>query len=181
MPNELPPPVVGARFFFALWLPPAIASQLHSFSGGVVGRCGGRLMREDALHITLAFLGEVAENRLPELHEIAAAVELPKAQVQLDRVGFWNHNHVLWAGSKEPAPVLEKLAADLQKTLVEAGFLGEVKPFVPHVTLLRKLLHPGTLPEIQAHEWTAEEFVLARSWPSDRGSAYEVVARWPLK
>lgn len=101
-------------------------------------------MREDALHITLAFLGEVAENRLPELHEIAAAVELPKAQVQLDRVGFWNHNHVLWAGSKEPAPVLEKLAADLQKTLVEAGFLGEVKPFVPHVTLLRKLLHPGT-------------------------------------
>lgn len=170
----------GARFFFALWLPPEVAKTLHTVSGGVVGRCGGRLMREDALHMTLAFLGEVPERRLAALQELAATFVLPKATVRLDRLGFWNHNHILWAGTKEPAPALSALANELQALLVKAGFLTEIKPFVPHVTLLRKLLHPGSLPDLQAVEWSAAEFVLAKSWPSDRGSAYETVARWPL-
>ena len=52
--------------------------------------------------------------------------------------------------------------------------------FVPHVTLLRKLLHPGKLPVLVPQEWQAEEFALVRSWRSDRGPAYETVARWPL-
>lgn len=170
----------AARFFFALWLPPEIARCLHTVAGGVVGRCGGRLMREDALHITLAFLGEVPERRLDELQALAASVCLPKVPVHLDRLGFWNHNHVLWAGAKAPAPVLTELAADLQEVMLKAGFLGEVRPFVPHVTMLRKLLHPGALPELAAMQWEASEFVLAKSWRSDRGSAYETIARWPL-
>lgn len=170
----------GARFFFALWLPPEVARSLHTLAGGVVGRCGGRLMREDALHITLAFLGEIPEQRLDALQALAASVALPKVDVRLDRLGFWNHNHILWAGSKEPAPALEALAADLQAVMLKDGFLNEVRPFAPHVTLLRKLLHPGTVPDLAPLEWSATEFVLARSWPSDRGSAYEAVARWPL-
>ncbi|MDQ5878739.1 MAG: 2,3-cyclic 3-phosphodiesterase [Pseudomonadota bacterium] len=170
----------GARFFFALWLPVDAAKKLHTVAGGVVGRCGGRLMREDALHITLAFLGEVPERRLVELQKVAAEFKLQKAPVRLDRLGFWNHNHILWAGTKEPDPALSALAAELQDLLVKAGFLTDAKPFLPHVTLLRKLLHPGALPELPAVEWSAAEFVLAKSWPSDRGSAYETVARWPL-
>jgi RNA 2',3'-cyclic 3'-phosphodiesterase len=170
----------GARFFFALWLPPAIARSLHVIAGGVVGRCGGRLMREDALHVTLAFVGEVPEHRLPALQAVAAGVALPKVPVRLDKVGFWNHNHILWAGAKDPAPALATLAETLQQALLEAGFLSEVRAFVPHVTLLRRLLHPGGLPELPPVEWSAGEFVLARSWKSDRGSAYETVTRWPL-
>lgn len=170
----------AARFFFALWLPQDVAHSLHTVAGGVVGRCGGRLMREDALHITLAFMGEVPERRLPELQALAATLTLPKVPVHLDRLGFWNHNHVLWAGAKDPAPVLAQLAADLQEELLKAGFLTEVRPFVSHVTMLRKLLHPGALPELTPVEWTAAEFVLAKSWRSDRGSAYETIARWPL-
>lgn len=170
----------GARFFFALWLPPEVARRLHTVAGGLVGRCGGRLMREDALHVTLAFMGEVPERRLAELQELAASIKLPKVPVHLDRLGFWNHNHVLWAGAKTPATVLADLAAELQAVLLKAGFLSEVRPFVSHVTMLRKLLHPGTLPELAPVKWTAQEFVLAKSWRSDRGSAYETIARWPL-
>lgn len=171
----------GARFFFALWLPTDAAHSLHTVAGGVVGRCGGRLMREDALHMTLAFLGEIPERRLEELQALAATVSLPQVKVRLDRLGFWNHNHVLWAGSKNALPEIAALADKLQAIMLEAGFLSEVKPFAPHVTMLRKLLHPGTLPDLAPVEWTAAEFVLAKSWRSDRGSAYETVAHWPLQ
>lgn len=172
-------PLAG-RLFFALWLPPGTANLLHSVAGAVVGRSGGRLMREDTLHLTLAFLGDVPERKLPGLLELAESLQLPRVPVRLDRLGFWAHNHILFAGSTAPDPALVSLADSLQETLKTAGFLAETRSFVPHVTILRKLLHPGKLPVLVPQEWQAEEFALVRSWRSDRGPAYETVARWPL-
>lgn len=170
-----------ARLFFALWLPPEIARTLHRQAGGIVGKSGGRLMREESLHVTLAFLGEVPEARLPALQAIAADLELPRVPVRLDRLGFWKHNHIVWAGCSETAPELSALAGGLQRALLPAGFLDAERAVTPHVTLLRKAAHPGELPVLPAQEWTAGEFVLARSWRTERGSAYEPVARWPLR
>jgi RNA 2',3'-cyclic 3'-phosphodiesterase len=172
----------ASRLFFGLWLPQTCASYLHTVAGGIVGRSsGGRLMREDTLHLTLAFLGDVPERRLPALLELAAGLSLPRVPVSLDRLGFWAHNHILYAGSSAPAPALTALADSLQATLLEAGFLSETRAFVPHVTLLRKVMHPGKLPVLPEQRWEAAEFSLARSWRSDRGAAYETVDRWPLQ
>jgi len=168
------------RLFFALWLPPEVARTLHTQAGGIVGRSGGKLMREESLHVTLAFLGEIDEQRLPALQEIAAGLSLPPVPVRLDRLGFWKHNHIVWAGCSENAPALSELAGGLQRALVEGGFLDAEKAVTPHVTLLRKAAHPGELPMLPVQEWTAAEFVLARSWRTDRGSTYEPMARWPL-
>lgn len=169
-----------ARLFFALWPPAEVANALHKLAGGVVGRCGGKLLRPDSFHLTLAFLGDVPERRQPELLELAAGIRLPPVSVRLDKLGYWKHNQILWAGSKEPAPELAAMAATLQEKLLAADFISEVRPLVPHVTLLRKILHPGALPEVGPFEWRAGELVLARSWRSDRGAAYDGIERWPL-
>ncbi|MBI2307654.1 MAG: RNA 2',3'-cyclic phosphodiesterase [Rhodocyclales bacterium] len=170
-----------ARLFFALWLPQTVARQLHTRAGGIVGRSGGRLAREESLHLTLAFLGEVDERRLPELQRLAADLRLPRVPVRLDRLGFWKHNHIVWAGCGEAAPELTTLAGELQRALVAAGFLDAERAVTPHVTLLRKAAHPGELPALPAQEWSAGELVLARTWRTDRGSTYEPMARWPLQ
>lgn len=180
MTNETVVAASPARLFFALWLPPAVAQKLHRQAGGIVGKSGGRLAREESLHLTLAFLGDVPERRLPELHRLAASLSLPRVPVRLDRLGFWRHNHIVWAGCGEAAPDLSALAAALQKALVAAGFLDGERAVTPHVTLLRKAAHPGELPALPAQEWSAGELVLARSWRTDRGSTYEPIARWPL-
>lgn len=172
--------VSAARLFFALWLPPEVARNLHRVAGGIVGKSGGRLVHEESLHVTLAFLGELDEQRLPELQAIAAGLDLPRVPMRLDRLGFWRHNHIVWAGG-EAAPELPALAGGLQRALVAAGFLDAERAVTPHVTLLRKAAHPGELPALPTQEWTAGEFVLARSWLTERGSAYEPVARWPLR
>ena len=170
----------SVRLFFALWLAAGMAGSLHRVAEGVVGRCGGRLLKPESFHLTLAFLGDVPEYRLPELLKLISGVTLPTVDVWLDKVDYWKHNQILWAGCREPAPALVALAAKLQEELLAAGFLTETRPLLPHVTLVRKLFHPGALPELGCFEWRAEELVLARSCRSDRGSEYDAIARWPL-
>jgi 2'-5' RNA ligase len=138
------------------------------------------MIREESLHVTLAFLGEIDEQRLPALQAVAAGLTLPRVPIRLDRLGHWRHNHIVWAGCSEIAPELTALAGELQRALVQAGFLDAERAVTPHVTLLRKAAHPGELPALPAQAWTAEELVLARSWRTDRGSTYEPMTRWPL-
>ena len=170
----------SARLFFALWLPAGVARSLHCVADGVVGRCGGRLLNQESFHLTLAFLGDVPERRQPELLELASGFELPSVAIRLDKLDYWKHNQILWAGCREPEPVLLALAATLQEKLLAVDFLTETRPLLPHVTLVRKLLHPGVLPDLGPFEWSADELVLARSCRSGRGAEYEAMARWPL-
>ena len=170
----------SARLFFALWLPAGVARSLHSVADGVVGRCGGRLLNQDSFHLTLAFLGDVPAPRQPELLELASGFELPSVAIRLDKLDYWKHNQILWAGCREPEPVLLALAATLQEKLLAVDFLTETRPLLPHVSLVRKLLHPDVLPDLDPFEWSADELVLARSCRSGRGVEYETVARWPL-
>ena len=170
----------SARLFFALWLPAGVARSLHSVADGVVGRCGGRLLNQDSFHLTLAFLGDVPAPRQPELLELASGFELPSVAIRLDKLDYWKHNQILWAGCREPEPVLLALAATLQEKLLAVDFLTETRPLLPHVTLVRKLRHPDVLPDLGSFEWSAGELVLARSCRSDRGAEYEAMARWPL-
>lgn len=170
----------SARLFFALWLPAGVARSLHSVADGVVGRCGGRLLNQDSFHLTLAFLGDVPAPRQPELLELASGFELPSVAIRLDKLDYWKHNQILWAGCREPEPVLLALAATLQEKLLAVDFLTETRPLLPHVSLVRKLLHPDVLPDLDPFEWSADELLLARSCRSGRGVEYETVARWPL-
>lgn len=52
------------RLFFALWPSPAAAERLASAATDAAARLGGRPTRLETLHLTLAFLGEVADERV---------------------------------------------------------------------------------------------------------------------
>jgi 2'-5' RNA ligase len=100
-----------------------------------------RCVRPDHLHVTLAFIGEVAEPRAAAIIE-AWAEPLPAAPFDLE---FWAAGvfpargapRVLWLGitsGVEQAGVVQQLAA---ARLEAIGIVLEEKPFHPHVTLAR--------------------------------------------
>jgi len=183
--NDQNPKPATARVFFALWPSPAVAGQLGKIADATAVTSGGRATRPDTIHLTLAFLGNVPEARLPTLAQAAAEVWGDPFTLDIDRLGFWAHNHLVWAGSSAPHPALAPLQSRLQRTLLAAGFHvgGAARAFVPHVTLVRHVPaavdHPA-LPAIASCAWSNERFVLVRSTLSAQGSSYRIIDEFPL-
>ena len=166
------------RLFFALWPPEPLAGDLAALASRLQPVCGGRPMRAETLHLTLAFLGDLPVEREADARAVAAEVSRPAFELRLDQLGFWRHNGVVWAATRSAA--LDVLAADLGARLGAAGFVLERRPFAAHVTLLRRAERPpdGVAPHSMA-PWPVDEFQLVRS-PGATGGAYRPVGRWVL-
>lgn len=172
------------RLFFALWLDEPAARAAHRAASEIAGRIGGRVMRPESLHLTLAFLGNTPEERLDLLQGLAArlATEAPAFALELDYVGYWPHNHLVWASCQELAAPLGDLAGGLDAALKAHDFPTDRRPFHPHVTLLRNVraAEPalGQVPPISS---AAREFCLVESVAQPRcGVRHQILQRWPL-
>lgn len=180
------------RIFFALWPEVAVARQLHMLGGAAHAVCGGRRMRHDTLHMTLAFLGDVTAAQFDAACAAADEVALklgsamgPTAGTSnsattmlIDRLAHWKHNHIVWAGCDEAPAAVGTLALELAAALRQRGFQLDSRPFAAHVTLLRNARCSGDLPPITAFEWPVRDFVLVQSHLDPAGARYEIVRRW---
>lgn len=169
-----------ARLFFALWPGAATSAGLAEAGECLHGVCGGRRNRAETIHLTLAFLGDVEPERIDDLLALAGEIQAPAFSLNLTRFGWWPHNRIVWAAPDGTPAELMLLVDALRESLLGAGFRFDTKPFVPHITLLRKAdCRKKPLPAGEI-EWRVEDFVLVRSVPGESGSAYEVAGRWPL-
>lgn len=176
-----------ARVFFGLWPAPELSAQLAALAVAAAGQFGGRPTRQDTIHLTLAFLGDVPEAQLPTLCDVAGRVAFRPFELSLDQVGYWPRQRLLWAGCRASLPALGGLVADLREALVEAGISvhGPERTFIPHVTLVRKIpAHPADdiahrLPPIAPLRWPCQDFVLVRSQLAVTGSRYQTIAGFP--
>ena len=100
-----------------------------------------RWVSPESLHLTLEFLGRVADDRVGGL---AAAIEGATAGLgpfPLELAGFGafpkpSRPRVLWAGI-QPDDRLAAVQAAVEAAMAEQGFEPEDRPFHPHVTLGR--------------------------------------------
>ena len=171
----------GRRLFFALWPDAPVAAALYRVAAESREACGGRPMRPETLHLTLAYLGRVADRCLPSVLAAGAAAAGDAPTVTCDCLGFWPHNRIVWAGSRTPAAKLQAFAETLRERLRLAGFALDARPFFPHVTLLRDARQDPPGDELSI-AWTADELLLVESLSSAGvGPHYRPLARWRLK
>ncbi len=178
-----------ARVFFALWPEAALAERLAALAEAQAAAVGGRAMARETLHLTLAFLGDVALEALPALQEAGRLVARQQVmhhvfplEFSLDHFGYWQHNHLAWIGCRTPVAALHGLADALAAAVGERGFALEPRPFVPHVTLVRRApVAPPCREEALPLSWRATDFALLRSRRHTGGAAYETLARWPAE
>lgn len=166
------------RLFFALWPAPAEQAALAHWQQGLQAACGGRAMRPDTLHLTLAFLGAVERPHLPALQQAMGELEVPLFRLCFDTVRHWPHNRIVYAAPSSPPPALAVLASSLAERLDRARFTFDRRPFQPHVTLLRNARCAEGLPALPAPVcWTVRDFALVHSMSDAHGVRYEVLAR----
>ena len=168
------------RLFFALWPPAPVVDTLFAEASRLATVTGGRVMRRDSLHLTLHFLGDVAETELPWIWRAAAAIQQPRFRFTIDTLGYWRHNRILWAGCSQPVPPLADLAATLAAGLRREGQGPGRSAFTPHLTLLRKANPPPPLDLAAPLEWPVDEFALLESSLTGNGARYTTLGRWPL-
>lgn len=168
------------RVFYALWPDRNVNGDLAETARRMHRAVGGRRTRDDSIHLTMAFVGDVDGARLAELLVPPAELTVARFTLTLDRWGCWPRNGIAWmAPSRVPGP-LRELAARMQAWLRDAGFDLDARPFNPHVTLVRNA-ECASLPDSKPSiAWQVEDFVLVRSTLASDGSRYETIGRWPL-
>jgi RNA 2',3'-cyclic 3'-phosphodiesterase len=166
------------RLFFALWPPLGAAEVLRAWARRVRRTIGGSVVRARNIHLTLAFLGDVDEARVPELRRFQVWGE--RHALPIERTGYWLRNRILWVGPETvPTPAVV-LVDRLRGMLAARNFRSESAAFAAHVTLLRKAGEPEDLPPLPELDWPVEEFVLVQSLLSAEGSRYEILQRYAL-
>ena len=167
------------RVFFSLWPDLQERAALAAWQAPLHELCGGRVMREDTLHATLVFLGEIAAQRLEALQLAAQEVAVEPFELCFDAARYWGHNHIAFAAPSCVPLQLEKLVRDLERCLIKHHFRFERHTYKPHVTLLRHAQWSDKdLPHMPTVRWQISDFALVRSLRDEMGARYEVLARF---
>lgn len=102
---------------------------------------GFRIVPASQLHLTLVFLGEVAEPRVTSVRD-AMSRDLPAVPFTLSFEGWGvfpprGAARVLWLGVEQGRDALQALFDMVSARLADAGVPGERRAFTPHLTLGR--------------------------------------------
>jgi 2'-5' RNA ligase len=166
-----------SRLFFAVWPDAPAAEALAEVARVLAGPLDARPTPREKIHLTLAFLGEIADADLERAVEAGDAVRGEAFDLVLDHAGSFRKARVAWAGSDRPPAGLVALNQSLRGALARLSLPVEEREFAPHVTLARKIARPlprTALP--QPISWRADAFSLVKS----AGGRYEDVATWDL-
>src|SRR5271155_2571806 len=167
------------RLFVGIEFPPELKLALSLLCTGV---SGARWLDPGNFHLTLRFIGEIAEDVAADVDAALARLKARRFTLQLAGTGVFGSNrpHSLWVGV-ERHPDLVGLRDKIEQTLIRIGLAPEQRRFAPHVTLARRR---DPVPDGLAHFLAAhaqfraaplpvEHFSLIASFPTKAGSVYE--------
>ena len=152
-----------------------------------------RWLPPDSWHITLAFLGEVPRESLPELTERLSRVASRGTPMELSVAGGGHfESQVLWAGIQGDRDRLGRLSETVGAAARRCRLKVDDRPYRPHVTLARVRgdepktdLQPYVerMTAFRTPRWLVKEMELFESLsPTTQGRAANYVRRghWPL-
>jgi 2'-5' RNA ligase len=187
------------RLFCAVELPPdaraRAAAHVARLRAGASPHLKVSWEREDKLHVTLKFFGDVAPASSDQLTRAVARVAARVApfELRLEGCGVFpsrSRPHVLWLGIGDDGAQSNALQSELENECARENFPRDLRPFHPHVTVarLRATSHDArTLAKLHAEtefeplSFRVGEIVLMQSEFAASGSIYTARSRHELK
>ncbi len=131
------------RTFIAIEIPGEIKGRLTELQRGLRNSgVDASWPRPEGIHLTLKFLGEVPEAKLPEIMGILRSAAQGTGVFRLEAAGagaFPNAKaaRVVWVGLSGDVDKLNRLQDAVEKAMADIGFAREDRKFTPHLTLGR--------------------------------------------
>lgn len=178
------------RLFVALPLDEAVREGLASATapwraGERPDAEGWRWARPDGWHITLAFLGQVEEERVAEVGPVVGerVVATGPVALELGELGRFGRRVLHVRVADDPPGAVAELGAAVQEGLAAADLPVQQREVRPHLTLARarrraRPLMPDLV--VPSGAWEAREACVYVSHRHPDGARYEVLERLPL-
>ncbi len=146
--------------------------------------------RDDKLHLTIKFLGDIARERVADLSLAAAQAVSGMKPFTLAAEGCGafpprGEPRVLWIGIVDAAGELEHLYERLEEQCSAREFKREQRPFRPHLTIARlrkpqdarRLANNHKELGFERTEFNISELLVIRSELGSEGSRYTEISR----
>lgn len=150
------------RLFISINFSDRVLDELRSIASRLQeGSKKGNFTRRDNFHLTLAFLGEINETKLPRVCEAMDALRCRPFDIRILGLGKFTNvgGDIYWLGI-ERSLEMTQMHSELTGGLVGRGFYLKKKEFCPHLTLGRGVIlkeefmldrFTDSLPEISTH------------------------------
>ncbi len=147
-------------------------------------------IRPEQFHLTIRFIGEIDDARLPEIRSALQGIHMPEFTLKFDGCGIFpsvRHPQVFWAGLQD-SPELRSLKEQTDASLSTIVPVTEKRDFIPHLTLIRfKNRSSGDILKglTEAFEnmtikpFTVSKFHLFSSRLATTGAIHEIVESYP--
>lgn len=152
---------------------------------------GVRVVPEQNLHFTLAFLGEQKEDALSAAGAILSDIPMGRERVTVEGVDAFpsrERPRVVVLRTTKGSDSLVALANHIRERLSEKGIWYDRKPFVPHMTVARVSRGSDELLRLIRYEertrfgeFVMEKVALRKSTLLSSGAVYDTLAEGVLK
>ena len=149
--------------------------------------------KDDKLHVTLKFLGEISRDKVALVTKAASEAISGISPLELKLAGagvFVSRGmpKVLWLGIEEQSGQLAQLHGRLESACEDLGFERERRPFHPHLTIARIRETSGARDLASAHraigfeaqDFRVSELLVMRSDLAPEGSSHSEISRHSL-
>lgn len=124
------------RIFYALW-PEQAETLALAAACRTLFPLSGRPVDPRDLHVTLAFIGHVRNDRLDAFLGLAGPID--PVVLEFDQLEHWPKSRTLVATMRQVPEVLRTRVDELWRRLDRLGVARDPRPFRPHVTLAREV------------------------------------------
>ena len=174
------------RLFVAVRPPDFIREFLIAAMGGI---SGARWQKDEQIHLTLRFVGEVDRHRADDVHAALGAIHHPRFEIAIQGLGMFDRRgqpETVWAGVIPHEP-LKTLHNKIDASLARVGVEPEQRAYFPHITLARLKRSSGPVRGLLEQSgglasplFPVDAFSLFESQLTPDGAVYTEVERYSL-
>ena len=163
------------RLFLALWPDDRQRNNLRDVFRPILSNVEGRAVDRRNWHVTLVFIGNLAEEQVPELLIKCAHVDVEPFRLRFDKLSFWPRPKIACLQAMTVPDPLKQLKADLETMLMPFGVEPEEHDYRPHITAVRaaKPFEAESLARPVEMHWSG--FELVESEPAPGGAQYRPI------